>query len=149
VFHCAIFLHNWIIFWYYSISIILFSVKLLALFFESLLGWKGEIDTQFNFLLSFCFGTTGGWSQGFAFAKQVLSHLNPSTSPFCNDCFSDRVSLYTQTSMGHRFPICVSWYSWNDRSVSSCRAIAWNCVLWTFCCPGWPHGSPDFHLPRC
>jgi hypothetical protein len=53
----------------------------------------------FHFLFSSFFGGTGGWTQDFALAKQVLHCLSHTSSPFCSGYFGDGVS---QT-------ICLGW----------------------------------------
>jgi hypothetical protein len=57
----------------------------------------GLIDLAGELVYNFCFFLVvvlGCWTQGLALTKQVLYHLNHTTSPFCNGYFWDRVLLY-------------------------------------------------------
>jgi hypothetical protein len=59
-----------------------------------------------NFYLSFPpFGGTGFWTQGFSLARQAISPLNHSFSPFFSGCLRDRGSLFVQAGLDHDPPI--------------------------------------------
>jgi hypothetical protein len=49
--------------------------------------------------LLFFFSSSWAWTHSFIFLKQVLYCLSHAFSPFCFDCFGDRVSLFAQISL--------------------------------------------------
>jgi hypothetical protein len=73
----------------------------------------------------FCFCSAGVWTQGFAFARQALYHLDHVFSSFCSGCFRNRVSLFAQVSLDHNPPTYTSFCSWDDRPTPSLLSSRW------------------------
>jgi hypothetical protein len=90
-----------------------------------------------NFFFFLIFGGTGVWLQGLALARQVLSHLSYSPSPFCFSYFLDRLSHFCLGLALHQDPpTCTSQITEITRMYNHSQIVCWEGDLTFF--PDWP-----------